>query len=525
MRKIYASILMGLVTAGGVITLTAQEQARRSRIQGIVVNGHTGAPLPGVRVRLTPGPIITETDENGRFVIEGLPAGVYRLNTERVGYLSGRLPGRRLSISGGIPLMVSPGGALEQAVQLFRAPVVSGRVIDSQGRPVRSAKVIPYRSAFTDSGTIGRKYSPAVTTNDLGEFRATVDDAGQYSVQVWPPMVAGQDTNILFHPSHERELRDDDVLFTLETGTEVRLPVVVLREAAGGRLKLRLQGNVQQQGNALIYLRRRGEPSSSQLTATISAGTCDLPRLAPGVYEVELRLAMGNGLGQATVEIEDHDVVVDLRVKRRVDVVGRVVLDEATPGESVHPVPGVQLRFSDPSSLLNANPVLTSRNDGSFGSAGLPIVLFPGMYTLNVSNIPSGTYVAATVAGDQNLLTRPLEIRDGTPPMIQVHLRRPAASIKGTVRSEIGTPALGAIVALIPDDITQHHLFRVTMADAQGAFEMEAAPGQYTLYSWLELDGPAYRNPQFMSGYQSKGQRVVLRAAEQMQIELKAIAQ
>lgn len=520
-RTTCAAVLIWLLTAGGVIGLTAQEQGRRSRIEVTTLDGQTGAPLPGVRAQLTPGPVITETDENGTFVIEGLPAGAYRLNTERVGYLSGRLPGRRLPISGGIPLMVGPGQALQQAVQLFRAPVVSGRVIDSGGQPVRSAKVIPYRSVFTDSGAIGRKYSPPVTTNDLGEFRATLDEAGQYGVQVWPPMMSGRDTNTLFHPSSDR---NDDVLFTLEIGAEVRLPDVILRESAGGKVKLRLEGNVPQQGNALIYLRRRGEPSATQLTAPISARTCDVPRLAPGIYEVELSLAKGNGMGQTTFEIDDHDVVVDLPVKARVDVVGRIFVDEGTRRESLHSVGGVQLRLRDPSRLLDADPVLTSRDDGFFASAGLPIGIFPGMYTVSLTNIPAGMYLAAIEAGDQNLLTKPLEIRDSKPAMIEVHLRHPSGSIKGTVSIDAGTPAVGAVVALIPDDSTQHHLFRVAVTDAQGAFEMEAAPGPYALYAWLELEGPAYRNPQFMSRYQREGQRVVLRAAEEVQVELKANA-
>jgi hypothetical protein len=246
--------------------------------------------------------------------------------------------------------------------------------------------------------------------------------------------------------------------------------------------------------------------------------------LAPGVYEVELRVARGNGRGQTTFEIDDHDVVLDLPVKRRVDLVGRVIVDESTPAESVRPVGGVQLRLRDPSSLVIAEPVLTSRDDGSFGSAGLPVSLFPGMYTVNLTNIPAGMYLAAVAAGEQNLLTKPLQIRDDTPVIIEVHLRQPSGSVKGAVTSDTGAPAVGTVVALIPDDITQHHLFRAAIAGAQGAFEIEAAPGRYALYAWLELDGPAYRNAEFMSRYQTEGQHVVLRAAEEIQIDLKAIA-
>ncbi len=523
MRMTRGAILMSLLATGGLIALAAQEENPRSWIEGTIVDGQTGAPLPAVRVRLTPGPMVTFTDENGRFLIEGLSAGAYHLNTERVGYLSGILPGRRLPIAGGIPMMVDPGLALQQTIQLFRAPVVSGRVIDSQGQPVRNATVAPYRRVFTDSGAIGRKYSPGTTTNDLGEFRATVDTPGRYGVEVWPPMMLGRDTHVLFHPSDDRP-GNDDTPFSLEIGAAVRVPDAILREGAGGRVTLQLQGAGQREGSALLVLRRHGEPTATRLTTAISAGTCELPRLAPGAYEVELSFAMGNSRGRATFEVEDHDVVLDLPVERRTDLIGRVVVD-GTPGESVRPAPGVQLRLSDPSGLRIPDVVLTSREDGSFGSAGLPIGLFPGLYIANLPNVPAGMYLAAMVAGDQNLLTEALEIRDDTVATIEVHLREPSGRIKGTVRSDTGSSAAGAVVTLIPDDVTQHHLFRAAITGSQGLFALDAAPGQYSLYAWLELDGPAYRNPQFISRYQSKGQRVMLRAAEQTQIDLEAITQ
>ncbi len=200
------------------------------------------------------------------------------------------------------------------------------------------------------------------------------------------------------------------------------------------------------------------------------------------------------------------DVVLDLPVERRTDLIGRVVVD-GTPGESVRPAPGVQLRLSDPSGLRIPDIVLTSREDGSFGSAGLPIGLFPGLYIANLPNVPAGMYLAAMVAGDQNLLTEALEIRGDTAATIEVHLREPSGRIKGTVRSDTGSSAVGAVVTRIPDDVTQHHLFRAAITGSQGLFALDAAPGQYSLYAWLALDGPAYRNPQFISRYQSKGQR------------------
>ncbi|HET9131530.1 MAG TPA: hypothetical protein VFO86_11305, partial [Terriglobia bacterium] len=65
-----------------------------------------------------------------------------------------------------------------------------------------------------------------------------------------------------------------------------------------------------------------------------------------------------------------------------------------------------------------------------------------------------------------------------------------------------------AAVALLPDDRGQKALMISKSADANGQFEIQAAPGAYHLYSWVELDGEAYRNDEFMKKYDERGTAV-----------------
>ncbi len=65
--------------------------ASSAALSGTVEDAETGEALPGVALRLTGGPadagrLGTQTDADGRFRIDGVPAGTYALRSEFAGY-------------------------------------------------------------------------------------------------------------------------------------------------------------------------------------------------------------------------------------------------------------------------------------------------------------------------------------------------------------------------------------------------------------------------------------------------------
>jgi len=55
-------------------------------VQGIVSDASTGLPVEGAEVRLEGTPAVTVTDARGRFVLPSVPAGVWQLAVNRIGY-------------------------------------------------------------------------------------------------------------------------------------------------------------------------------------------------------------------------------------------------------------------------------------------------------------------------------------------------------------------------------------------------------------------------------------------------------
>src|SRR6266481_3473665 len=98
-------------------------------LQGKVIEDHTGNPLASVELRVSrPGarPLVAdlETDTNGTFHTPEIETVEYRIEVSKPNFLTSTrraAPGR--------PLLI----------RLVRCGVITGQVVDQQGRPVRGA--------------------------------------------------------------------------------------------------------------------------------------------------------------------------------------------------------------------------------------------------------------------------------------------------------------------------------------------------------------------------------------------------
>jgi hypothetical protein len=124
----------------------------------------------------------TTTDQDGRFVFDGVAPGTYTLDAQRSGYASWQ------SIASGLSrqIQLAPGQAIDTVeLRLQRGSVIAGRVFGPSGEPLADAQVIPMRrlqgpvaqGRFLATGGLQR-------TNDLGEFRIAGLAAGDYIVAV-----------------------------------------------------------------------------------------------------------------------------------------------------------------------------------------------------------------------------------------------------------------------------------------------------------------------------------------------------
>lgn len=76
------------------LLIAAQSVHAQSILSGTVRHDSTGAPLAGVEVVLNNTAFRTETNAQGRYVLDGLPAGVYQTIFRKVGFLPVRVDAR-----------------------------------------------------------------------------------------------------------------------------------------------------------------------------------------------------------------------------------------------------------------------------------------------------------------------------------------------------------------------------------------------------------------------------------------------
>lgn len=130
-----AAVLAALPTAAA-----AQETGR---VQGVVRDAETGEPLSAVQVRVEGLERRTASDEGGRFVLAGLPAGVRSVVVERIGLRTERREVR-----------VPAGGSVALEVSMQTAPVAVPGIVVSALRELQSIAEVPASAAALDAETI-----------------------------------------------------------------------------------------------------------------------------------------------------------------------------------------------------------------------------------------------------------------------------------------------------------------------------------------------------------------------------------
>lgn len=169
-------------------------------ITGRVIDGATRAPIAGAVVALrpsgsnsgrtgVPGPGSQVTDQYGRFVLAGVPAGRFDVLAQKAGYFDGAFG---TESTGGVPRRV----AIEDGqwrrdlqIELWKPAAISGTVIDEAGEPVVGAQVAVLARIFV-SGEPSYASGPVTRTDDRGMYRIAPLTAGAYAVVVPTVQVA-----------------------------------------------------------------------------------------------------------------------------------------------------------------------------------------------------------------------------------------------------------------------------------------------------------------------------------------------
>jgi len=149
-------------------------------LSGYVIEPHSGRPIDGasVLIDMHQPPLTAKTGADGYFRIEGIAAGEYSVSASKSGFV-------RIGMVSGIAVTLHAGENKTGAIlRLQGTGTLSGRILDSNGRPVVQARVGPFNLAYNDSQRepSGLGFGRETETNGDGEYRLSNIPPGKYFV-------------------------------------------------------------------------------------------------------------------------------------------------------------------------------------------------------------------------------------------------------------------------------------------------------------------------------------------------------
>lgn len=494
--------------------------AQTGVITGVVVNRFTGAPVERAQVTLTrqdpsasaggmqisgglaggvagpnaAGASLPEaavlSDAAGRYRFEGLEAGVYVVQTRRTGYFSG--PGRTVRLKDGERAMV-------EDLTLAPPSILSGVVVDEDGEPVEGVQMqmLARRVSGEEVIFVGMG---STATDDRGRFRIATAQTGAVvlSARSFTPMIStrapGHVYVTTYYPSTLSAAEAREVV--LKPGEQIEDLKLQLRSSrvftVRGRV-LDIQGKPV--ANAGLHVRPKNGDAGGLGVSVQQRGAegFEIRTMPPGEYTLVAHQFDGNQQRTASLEIEvkDSDLSgLELQMARGVKVTGTVEIPlppmaQGGPTDIV-PVEGMDHRES---LRLFLNPVarngsgrsytIATKEDGSFVVEDVQ----PGRY--EVAGFQYGTYLASVRVGEEELLGRAIEVREGMGEVsIEYRADGGALSLRVEGEADLGGQRPPVIVLLPVEPENRRPPFLLMFSIGGRSAELRGVrPGEY--YVWL----------------------------------------
>ena len=508
-------------------------------IEGQVVSATTREPLRKASVMLSQIGAVqgrsytTTTTDGGRFGLQEIEPGKYRLQATKTGYaqfqFSASGPSRQVTT-----LSLDPGQHLRDIVlRLVPQAVITGRVLDDDGEPMPhvSIQVLEYRylagkrQLLPSTGGTG--------TNDLGEYRIFGLAPGRYYLRARPqtetdlPYQGGawQTYAAAYYP-----------------GTSDPTGATVLQLSPGARLRgidftliktrsVRLRGRVVLAGTGRpiqgeeIRLVPREESrfvSSDWWSFTDQQGMFQFRGVVPGTYFVHAQWSEDGKpySAQQPIDVKENDISnmvveltpgVELRGQLRIE--GRPIASLSDVHVNLQPDTGFPFMRGAGASV---------KRDGSLTISNV----WSDHYRLNAFGIPENYYIKSALWGDKEVLESGLDLTHGVSGALDIVLSSNGGQVEGVVLNAADQPAPGAAVVLAPDAPrrAQTQLYKEVSTDQYGRFIIKGiAPGGYKLFAWEDVESGAYQDPEFLKTFEALGEPMTIHEGRPESAQLKLI--
>ena len=435
-----------LLLALAAVPLAAQPLGQ---LAGTVVDDRTGQPLPGAVVQLGYGRKDT-ADPSGRFQFPNTPPGDYFLRAEKEGYAKLDAVTFKLAPGENIPAMT---------LRLNPEAVVTGRILDPQGRPVTGTVHIDSAERGTYAGS---------HFTQTGDFRIGGLPPGQYKLSAQ----GSANTSPTWFPS--TPTRDLATVIELTAGERKSGLDVTLVATTTHIVRGRFTGVIPPSPRTMVTYARlsRDRAGASRNAFPDAAGNFQL-EMPPGDFR--LKVMHWPQAGQP--------IILGFRDIR---VTGAPLDDVLIPAS---PIRSVRTRFRTPAPAASAafNPtegmgILQFGNRQPDGSL-LAENLTPDRYSILLGGLPAGFYPRAILAAGADITASGLDLLTGSATDLEVVLANDGASLTGRVLDSARQPvATGSVhLQLISPSRPERELRTYqTSLSRTAPFALEAiAPGEY----------------------------------------------
>jgi hypothetical protein len=537
MNRTFIGIVITAVF-GFAIRGAAETQTARSSVAGTIVREDNGSPVSKAIVTL--GQVSVTTGDDGRFAFLQVNPGEYRLSVRGTGFAPTDYgqPFPPRPTGGFTPIVVEAGVPVSGiVVALTPGAVISGRVVDGDGNPVREAQVEAFQYAYQEGWRVLVSAAPAFEANDRGEFRMFWLAPGSYVLRASP---RGDATGTAPAPSYFPGVTDPRAATPVAVASGDTLDITV--RMAETRLA-RIDGTVINglsgtPVSARVVLAPRNPDAAPRLyrndTAS-DAGAFSITGVPPGSYflyatgaSAESRLAT-----RVPLEIGDRDIDALTVEVKPLTVQGRVSVEDWPEGfdrSRAQPRMSVLMRLDPP--ILEIDELrdgVSSRlqaivTDGAFRFPSVIPADYRVSMNITVPGFPD-PYVKSIRFLDSDVIGDGLRLDNRSEAWLDIVVGLNGASIGGVVLDSRRQPVRRATVVVVPDQRQNVTRFKDTQTDAMGLFQIHGiAPGSYKVFAWESIDSGAWLSADTLSAYDAQATPVLAGEGSRMNtLELQAI--
>jgi Carboxypeptidase regulatory-like domain len=521
-------------------------------IAGTVLSANTGEPLKKAHVDLSQKgtesddpnkqPFGATTDAAGHFSIDKIPAGSYDLEVSRADYLPSHYgqdkpdkPGATLSLATGQKIA-------DLLFRLNRMGIITGRVRDEDGDPVRGASVVSMVHR-TVAGKSKIEPNGSDNTNDLGEYRIVDLTPGRYSIVATPPGVGSARGSYRqreeYVPVYYSGVTDSERASTLDvkSGDELSGIDFVFTPKPPTRT-YKVRGHVLNtltefpDSNTMVILFPRGKGVSAivtnrkEINADSKTGNFEIKDVAPGEYFATAFSITG---GEMRTTSQNVDVVaadvdgVSMVLTRGIDIPVRVTFEGKSAASAADFTVFLARDENEPTTDFGRSDGALKQRDGSLLLKGVG----DGTYSIDVYSKCQECYLKSAKSNGVDLLEQGIQISSGAgPASIDVVYSSNTGTVAGSVTNKDELPAPGAMVVLVPDAGSHQKpdQYKTSPTDQYGHFEVRGVPpGHYRAFAWEKVDQESYGDPAFLKPLESMAESFDIAANEQKSVQLKMI--